>query len=138
MHHVNTSIPLFVLFRALGLESDEDIMAMIAGGSPDGHFVYKELDGCGALTVDSWGHIGMPLFLAPRHRPHGCPRELTTLFVAGPAPHVSGRNCCPTREVVRTTPSPVLPTAPPFVVTAPALTALPSPSSRRTIGKLVM
>lgn len=46
MHHVNTSIPLFVLFRVLGVESDKDILDMIAGGSPDGHFVYKHLAGC--------------------------------------------------------------------------------------------
>jgi hypothetical protein len=75
MHHVNTSIPLFVLFRApLGLESDEDIMAMIAGGSPDGHFVYKELDGCGALTVDSWGYILHAAILCSSTSTSRCPR----------------------------------------------------------------
>jgi hypothetical protein len=55
MHHVNANIPLFVLFRALGVERQ---------GHPghdrrrfaDGHFVYKELAGC-ALECGQNGRV---------------------------------------------------------------------------------
>jgi hypothetical protein len=42
MHHVNTNIPLFVLFRALDSRATRDITDD-AGGSPDGHFVPRSL-----------------------------------------------------------------------------------------------
>jgi DNA-directed RNA polymerase II subunit RPB2 len=46
MHHVNVNVPLFILFRIFGLQSDEEIFEAIRGGSPDGHYVEEELGGC--------------------------------------------------------------------------------------------
>jgi DNA-directed RNA polymerase beta subunit len=45
MHHVNVNVPLFILFRIFGLQSDEEIFEAIRGGSPDGHYV-EEAGGC--------------------------------------------------------------------------------------------
>jgi DNA-directed RNA polymerase II subunit RPB2 len=52
MPRVSGDIPLFALFRALGVESDEDIMSLVSEGNPAiRDFLYDSAVDCSRLTI---------------------------------------------------------------------------------------
>lgn len=48
MHHVSANIPLFLLLRALGLQSDKDMFAHLSGTHVHGNAVCRFMSGCSA------------------------------------------------------------------------------------------
>lgn len=82
IHHMKIEIPLFVLFRALGVESDKAISQMVVHDldDPVGRIVVQELVG----SMDDAASLGIYCtrdaleFLAKNLYAHGHPRELAS------------------------------------------------------------
>lgn len=80
LHHVKNDVPLFILFRALGVESDKDIVRMIVHDldAPIARIITEELMGCMDEASGCTTTAAAMEYLARYLHAHGRPRELCT------------------------------------------------------------
>ena len=76
-HHVRVPVPLFVIFRAFGVESDERIFEMIAGRNPAAKECINILSGCAvdAANLGVFTKDDAESYLLRCTTLTGCPRE---------------------------------------------------------------
>jgi DNA-directed RNA polymerase II subunit RPB2 len=78
LHHIRTDVPLFIMFRALGIESDKDIVKHIVFDTDDenNHVIMSHLKGC----IEESNHITTRYqaleFLSKYLNISGYPREI--------------------------------------------------------------